>query len=69
MKAKYLSVSCAAIILAAGIGARPATRAGPSSPPGDVEPFEQNFSFFLEAVDFWVFTPKTSTAKTWAAIT
>jgi len=50
MKAKYLVGLVAAIILAAA-GAL-AQEPAPPPPPGDVEPFEQNFSFFVDGGGF-----------------
>ncbi len=52
MKAKYLVGLVAAIFLAAGTALAQQTPPAPPSPPGDVEPFEQNFSFFLEGGGF-----------------
>lgn len=52
MKAKYLVGLVAAIILAAA-GALAALAQEPAPPPpGDVEPFEQNFSFFVDGGGF-----------------
>jgi serine protease Do len=50
MKAKYLIGLVAAIILAAGIATaqQPAPAPAPPSPPADVEPFEHNFSLFVD---------------------
>jgi len=50
MKAKYLVGLVAVIILAAGvaIAQKSAPAPAPPSPPDDVEPFEQNFSFFTD---------------------
>lgn len=50
MKAKYLIGLLAAIILAAGIAIaqQPAPAPAPPSPPADVEPFEHNFSLFVD---------------------
>ncbi|HEU4510509.1 MAG TPA: PDZ domain-containing protein [Pyrinomonadaceae bacterium] len=50
MKAKYLIGLLAAIILAAGIAIaqQPAPAPAPPSPPADVEPFEHNFSIFVD---------------------
>ncbi|HET9710879.1 MAG TPA: PDZ domain-containing protein [Pyrinomonadaceae bacterium] len=50
MKAKYLVGLVALIILAAGVALaqQPAPAPEPPSPPGDLEPFEQNFSFFVD---------------------
>ena len=50
MKAKYL-VSLVAVIILAAAGAL-AQEPAPPSPPGDVEPFEQNFSFFVDGGGF-----------------
>jgi serine protease Do len=50
MKAKYLVGLVAAIILTAA-GAL-AQEPAPPPPPGDVEPFEQNFSFFVDGGGF-----------------
>ena len=53
MKAKYLVGLVAAIILtAAGALAALAQEPAPPAPPGDVEPFEQNFSFFVDGGGF-----------------
>ena len=53
MKAKYLAGIVAAIFLAAAtaLAQQPAPPA-PPSPPGDVEPLEQEFSFFLSGGGF-----------------
>lgn len=50
MKAKNLIGLLAAIILAAGIAIaqQPAPAPAPPSPPADVEPFEHNFSIFVD---------------------
>ena len=50
MKAKYLVGLVALIILAAGVALaqEPAPPPEPPSPPADFEPFEQNFSFFVD---------------------
>jgi serine protease Do len=50
MKAKYLVGLVAVIILAAGVALaqQPAPPPEPPSPPADLEPFEQNFSFFVD---------------------
>ena len=50
MKAKYLIGLLAAIILATGIAIaqQPAPAPAPPSPPADVEPFEHNFSLFVD---------------------
>jgi len=50
MKAKYLVGLVAVIILAAGmaLAQEPASPPEPPSPPADFEPFEQNFSFFVD---------------------
>ncbi len=50
MKAKYLIGLLAVIILAAGIAnaQQPAPAPAPPSPPADVEPFEHNFSLFVD---------------------
>jgi membrane-associated protease RseP (regulator of RpoE activity) len=50
MKAKYLFGLLAVIILATGIAIaqQPATPPAPPSPPADVEPFEHNFSIFID---------------------
>jgi membrane-associated protease RseP (regulator of RpoE activity) len=50
MKAKYLVGLVAVIILAAGVALaqQPAPPPEPPSPPADFEPFEQNFSFFVD---------------------
>lgn len=51
MKAKYLIGLTAAIILAAGIAIaqQPVPAPAPPSPPADVEPFERNFSIFVDS--------------------
>ena len=50
MKAKYLIGLLAAIILATGIAIaqQPAPPPAPPSPPADAEPFEHNFSIFVD---------------------
>jgi membrane-associated protease RseP (regulator of RpoE activity) len=50
MKAKYLIGLLAAIILAASIAIaqQPAPAPAPPSPPADVEPFQHNFSLFVD---------------------
>ena len=50
MKAKYVVGLVAVIILAAGVALaqQPAPPPEPPSPPADLEPFEQNFSFFVD---------------------
>jgi serine protease Do len=54
MKAKYLVGLVAVIILAAGVALaqEPAPPPEPPSPPADLEPFEQNFSFFVDGGGF-----------------
>jgi membrane-associated protease RseP (regulator of RpoE activity) len=54
MNAKYLVGLVAAFILAAGVALaqQPAPAPKPPSPPGDLEPFEQNFSFFVDGGGF-----------------
>jgi membrane-associated protease RseP (regulator of RpoE activity) len=54
MKAKYLVGLVAVIILAAGVALaqQPAPPPEPPSPPADLEPFEQNFSFFIDGGGF-----------------
>ena len=50
MKAKYLVGLLASIILTAGVAL--AQEPAPPPPSEDVEPLEQNFSFFLEGSGF-----------------
>lgn len=54
MKAKYLVGLVAVIILAAGVALaqQPAPAPAPPSPPADLEPFDQNFSFFIDGGGF-----------------
>jgi membrane-associated protease RseP (regulator of RpoE activity) len=54
MKAKYLVGLVAVVILAAGVALaqQPAPAPAPPAPPADLEPFEQNFSFFIDGGGF-----------------
>lgn len=52
MKAKYLVGLVAAIFLAAVTALAQQPAPAPPSPPADVEPFEQHFSFFLDGSGF-----------------
>ena len=63
MKAKYLDRSPGRSY--SGCGLALAQQPRPPRLHHPDEPFEHNFSFFMTVAVFWVFTRKTSTAKTW----
>jgi len=62
MKAKYVVGLVAVIILAAGVALaqQPAPPPEPPSPPADLEPFEQNFSFFVDGGFLGVYAENTN---------